>query len=128
DRAAGGEGEGGGHWDDTARGVAGPARLQHQHPGGRVGGQPVRQRAPGRAATDDHEVIARLCHRPSPGDAARRSVPGSAFPGKRPAASEAAFIWHYATGVVTSPEDPNVAPASYPQSGLPDIPGSADLL
>jgi 2,3-bisphosphoglycerate-dependent phosphoglycerate mutase len=30
--------------------------------------------------------------------------------------------------VVTSPEDPNVAPASYPQSGFPDIPGSADIL
>jgi probable phosphoglycerate mutase len=30
--------------------------------------------------------------------------------------------------VVTSPEDPNVAPASYPQSGFPDIPGSADML
>jgi probable phosphoglycerate mutase len=30
--------------------------------------------------------------------------------------------------VVTSPEDPNVTPASYPQSGFPDIPGSADIL
>jgi probable phosphoglycerate mutase len=30
--------------------------------------------------------------------------------------------------VVTSPEDLNVAPASYPQSGFPDIPGSADIL
>jgi 2,3-bisphosphoglycerate-dependent phosphoglycerate mutase len=30
--------------------------------------------------------------------------------------------------VVTSPEDPNVDPASYPQSGFPDIPGSADIL
>jgi 2,3-bisphosphoglycerate-dependent phosphoglycerate mutase len=30
--------------------------------------------------------------------------------------------------VVTSPEDPNVAPASYPQSGFPDIPGSAEIL
>ena len=30
--------------------------------------------------------------------------------------------------MVTSPEDPNVAPASYPQSGFPDIPGSADIL
>jgi len=29
--------------------------------------------------------------------------------------------------VVTSPEDLNVAPASYPQSGFPDIPGSADI-
>jgi len=38
------------------------------------------------------------------------------------------FLAHYATGVVTSPEDLNVAPASYPQSGFPDIPGSADIL
>lgn len=38
------------------------------------------------------------------------------------------FAAHYATGVVTSSEDPNVAPASYPQSGFPDIPGSADIL
>jgi len=30
--------------------------------------------------------------------------------------------------VVTSPEDPNVAQAGYPQSGFPDIPGSADIL
>jgi 2,3-bisphosphoglycerate-dependent phosphoglycerate mutase len=30
--------------------------------------------------------------------------------------------------VVTSPEDPNVAQSSYPQSGFPDIPGSADIL
>ena len=30
--------------------------------------------------------------------------------------------------MVTSPEDLNVAPASYPQSGFPDIPGSADIL
>jgi probable phosphoglycerate mutase len=30
--------------------------------------------------------------------------------------------------VVTSPEDLNVAPAGYPQSGFPDIPGSADIL
>jgi len=30
--------------------------------------------------------------------------------------------------VVTSPEDPNVAQASYPQSGFPTIPGSADIL
>jgi probable phosphoglycerate mutase len=30
--------------------------------------------------------------------------------------------------VVTSPEELNVAPASYPQSGFPDIPGSADIL
>jgi probable phosphoglycerate mutase len=30
--------------------------------------------------------------------------------------------------VVTSPEDPNPAPAGYPQSGFPDIPGSADIL
>jgi probable phosphoglycerate mutase len=30
--------------------------------------------------------------------------------------------------VVTSPEDPNVAQASYPQSGFPQIPGSADIL
>ena len=30
--------------------------------------------------------------------------------------------------MVTSPEDPNVAPASYPQSGFPNIPGSADIL
>jgi probable phosphoglycerate mutase len=30
--------------------------------------------------------------------------------------------------VVTSPEDPNVAQASYPQSGFPVIPGSADIL
>ena len=29
--------------------------------------------------------------------------------------------------MVTSPEDLNVAPASYPQSGFPDIPGSADI-
>ncbi len=29
---------------------------------------------------------------------------------------------------MTSPEDLNVAPASYPQSGFPDIPGSADIL
>lgn len=30
--------------------------------------------------------------------------------------------------MVTSPEDPNVAQSSYPQSGFPDIPGSADIL
>jgi probable phosphoglycerate mutase len=30
--------------------------------------------------------------------------------------------------VGTSPEDLNVAPASYPQSGFPEIPGSADIL
>ena len=30
--------------------------------------------------------------------------------------------------MVTSPEDLTVAPASYPQSGFPDIPGSADFL
>jgi probable phosphoglycerate mutase len=30
--------------------------------------------------------------------------------------------------VVTPPEDPNVAQASYPQSGFPDIPGSVDIL
>jgi probable phosphoglycerate mutase len=30
--------------------------------------------------------------------------------------------------VVTSPEDQNAAPASYRQTGFPDIPGSADLL
>ena len=30
--------------------------------------------------------------------------------------------------MVTSPEELNVAPASYPQSGFPDIPGSADIL
>jgi probable phosphoglycerate mutase len=30
--------------------------------------------------------------------------------------------------VVTSPEDPHVAQASYPQSGFPAIPGSADIL
>ena len=30
--------------------------------------------------------------------------------------------------MVTSPEDLTVAPASYPQSGFPDIPGSADIL
>jgi 2,3-bisphosphoglycerate-dependent phosphoglycerate mutase len=30
--------------------------------------------------------------------------------------------------VVPSPEDPNVAQASYPQSGFPVIPGSADIL
>ena len=30
--------------------------------------------------------------------------------------------------MVTSPEDPHVAQASYPQSGFPDIPGSADIL
>jgi len=30
--------------------------------------------------------------------------------------------------VVTSPEDPNLAPAGYPQSGFPDIPGSAEIL
>jgi len=30
--------------------------------------------------------------------------------------------------VVISPEDPNVAQASYPQSGFPDIPGAADIL
>lgn len=30
--------------------------------------------------------------------------------------------------MVTSPEDPNVAQASYPQSGFPDIAGSADIL
>ena len=30
--------------------------------------------------------------------------------------------------MVTSPEDLNVAPASYPQSGFPDIPGAADIL
>ena len=38
------------------------------------------------------------------------------------------FPAHYATGVVTSPKDPNDAPASYPQSGFPRIPGSADIL
>jgi probable phosphoglycerate mutase len=30
--------------------------------------------------------------------------------------------------VVTLPEDPSAAPAGYPQSGFPDIPGSADIL
>ena len=30
--------------------------------------------------------------------------------------------------MVTSPEDPNVAQADYPQSGFPKIPGSADIL
>ena len=30
--------------------------------------------------------------------------------------------------MVISPEDPNVAQASYPQSGFPTIPGSADIL
>ena len=30
--------------------------------------------------------------------------------------------------MVTSPEDLNMAPASYPQSGFPDIPGSAGIL
>ena len=30
--------------------------------------------------------------------------------------------------MVTSPEDPNLAQASYPQSGFPAIPGSADIL
>ena len=30
--------------------------------------------------------------------------------------------------MVISPEDPNVAQASYPQSGFPQIPGSADIL
>ena len=30
--------------------------------------------------------------------------------------------------MVTSPEDLNAAPASYPQSGFPEIPGSADIL
>ena len=30
--------------------------------------------------------------------------------------------------MATSTEDLNVAPASYPQSGFPDIPGSADIL
>ena len=30
--------------------------------------------------------------------------------------------------MVTSPEDPNLAPAGYPQSGFPDIPGSAEIL
>jgi probable phosphoglycerate mutase len=30
--------------------------------------------------------------------------------------------------VVTSPEDPKAAPASYPQSGFPDLPGAADIL
>jgi probable phosphoglycerate mutase len=38
------------------------------------------------------------------------------------------FPAHYATGVVTSPKDPNDAPAGYPQSGFPHIPGSADIL
>jgi 2,3-bisphosphoglycerate-dependent phosphoglycerate mutase len=30
--------------------------------------------------------------------------------------------------VVTSPKDPSDAPASYPQSGFPHVPGSADIL
>jgi len=34
----------------------------------------------------------------------------------------------YATGVVTPREDLAAARASYPQSGFPDIPGSADIL
>src|SRR5262249_44533597 len=117
--AADGEGERRRHVDEHVPAVVGPACLQHQHPGGRVGRQPVRQGAAGRAAARDHVVIARLCHRPSPG---WHPAPPR---GKR---SEAASIPHYATRVVTSPEDLNLAPASYPQSGFPDIPGSADIL
>src|SRR5262249_25674857 len=120
--AADREGERRWHVDEDVPAVVGPTRLQHQHPGGWVGGQPVRQGAAGRTAAHDHVVIASLCHRPLPGIVAGASC-GEARGGVR-----SSFIWHYATRVVTSPEDLNVAPASCPQSGFPDIPGSADIL
>ncbi len=65
--AADGEGERRRHVDEHVPAVVRAACLQHKHPGGRIGGEPVRQRAAGRAAAHDHEVVVRLCHRPSPG-------------------------------------------------------------
>jgi probable phosphoglycerate mutase len=56
-------------------------------------------------------------------------APSAPAPAEAPAAAPARSIsGHYATGVVTSSEDQSTAPASYPQTGFPDIPGSTDIL
>ena len=60
--AAAGERQRGGHVDEHVPRVVAAARLQHQHPGGGVGGQPVGQRAAGRAASDDDDVVTVASH------------------------------------------------------------------
>ena len=55
--AADREGERGGHVDERVPDVVRAARLEHEHPRARVGGQPVRQGAARGSAADDDEVI-----------------------------------------------------------------------
>ena len=56
------DGERGGHVDERVPDVVRPAGLEHQHPGARVGGQPVRQGAARRPAAGDDEVVGVSCH------------------------------------------------------------------
>ena len=60
--AADGIGQGGGHVDEDVERVVRPAGLQHQDPGGRVGAEPVRERAARGAAADDDEVSVQCAH------------------------------------------------------------------
>ena len=60
--AADGEGERGGHVDERVPDVVRTARLEHEHPRARVGGQPVGQGAASGSAANDDEVIGMGCH------------------------------------------------------------------
>ena len=64
--AAAGERQRGGHVDEHVPRVVAPARLQHEHAGGRVGRQAVGQRAAGRATPDDDDVVSIARHAASP--------------------------------------------------------------
>ena len=55
--AAAGERQRGGHVDEHVPRVVAAARLQHEHPRGRVRRQPVGQRTAGRSAPDDDDVV-----------------------------------------------------------------------
>ncbi len=55
--AADREGQGRRHVDEDVPDVVGAARLEHEHPVRGVRREPVAERAAGRPATDDHEVV-----------------------------------------------------------------------
>ncbi len=69
------------HVDEDVPRVVAAARLENEHPGRAVGGQPVRQRAPGRPSADDDDVVPLTCHVDDPFAAPER--PARARPRRR---------------------------------------------
>ena len=84
--AAAGERQRGGHVDEHVPRVVAAARLQHEHPRGRVGRQPVGQRAAGRTAPDDDDVVSVARHAAPPSSCAggRRVLPRRSLVQPRP--------------------------------------------